>query len=356
MKKISLLENALYRADTGSQIKWRIGDEWYKIDDFNHEGLAETIVSDMMKKSNVERFAVYAPERIKYRGRTYAGCVSPNFLNQGERLIEATLALEGEYEAMMPRSITEFAELVKEKTALFDFPVYLAKMYALDQITLNTDRHYANIAILDTDAGYDYAPIFDNGRSFGLDDKLWMDGKSAEQIADSLRPRLYFAGFDKQTEEIEELAGGRKLILSYTKEDLRKTLDRCAVVYPDEILYRAEQIFGIQMQKHIEYFECTEKEEKLDEIKRELMQKSFGDCQFSIKNSVIEMRSPYDPEIAFYIDVKRNITPCKNGNQVSDDILLFKHNAMWQVYHELYLRLNEKAENREIRIERGQER
>lgn len=33
----------------GTQSKWKIGDYWYKIDDFNHEGLSETIVAEILK-------------------------------------------------------------------------------------------------------------------------------------------------------------------------------------------------------------------------------------------------------------------------------------------------------------------
>lgn len=73
MIKINFLEDLFYKANTGSQPKWIINNIWYKADDFNHEGLAETICSDMLKKSNVERFAIYDPELIQYRGKTLTG-------------------------------------------------------------------------------------------------------------------------------------------------------------------------------------------------------------------------------------------------------------------------------------------
>lgn len=89
MIKINFLEDLFYKANTGSQPKWIINNIWYKADDFNHEGLAETICSDMLKKSNVERFAIYEPELIQYRGKILTGCKSENFLRPGERLVES---------------------------------------------------------------------------------------------------------------------------------------------------------------------------------------------------------------------------------------------------------------------------
>lgn len=44
MRKISRLDKLKNLDVHGTQAKWKIGNTWYKADDFNHEGLAETIV------------------------------------------------------------------------------------------------------------------------------------------------------------------------------------------------------------------------------------------------------------------------------------------------------------------------
>ena len=94
MKKITNIDKLMNLNVHGTQPKWKIGTAWYKADDFNHEGLAETIVSDMLQKSNVRRYAVYEPELIQYNGKVVTGCKSEHFLKPEEKLIEATTLVD----------------------------------------------------------------------------------------------------------------------------------------------------------------------------------------------------------------------------------------------------------------------
>ncbi len=54
----------------GNQEKWLEGGRWYKLDQFGYEGLAETLVSVLLKRSNIEadtpfRFVRYRMERMR---------------------------------------------------------------------------------------------------------------------------------------------------------------------------------------------------------------------------------------------------------------------------------------------------
>lgn len=57
-----------------NQEKWRDGNRWYKLDQFGYEALAETIISRLLERSNIEEdtlfhFTRYRMERMNVHGR-----------------------------------------------------------------------------------------------------------------------------------------------------------------------------------------------------------------------------------------------------------------------------------------------
>ena len=78
-----------YRSSKGNQLKWKSGGYWYKADQNGYEGLSEYVVSNLLQRStlNKEKITVYETEEIRYRKRTYRGCKSRDFLQEGESLI-----------------------------------------------------------------------------------------------------------------------------------------------------------------------------------------------------------------------------------------------------------------------------
>ncbi len=78
----------------GNQEKWYDGEtnSWYKLDQFGYESLAETLISEILMESNIESgtpftFVRYGMARLQVHGRKRAGCVSKNFLKDGESII-----------------------------------------------------------------------------------------------------------------------------------------------------------------------------------------------------------------------------------------------------------------------------
>lgn len=340
MKEITLRDSIFNKASSGSQNKWHIDNLWYKIDDYNYEGLSETIVSDILAKSNVKKYGKYIPETIKYKGKNYTGCISEHFLKKGERLLETNFLLKKANIDSNTMEINSFVDFIKEKTGLNDFDKYLCKMIELDMITLNTDRHFSNIAVIKKGLEYDYAPFFDQGRCFALRDDFWKDSNDPEKIIENIYPRLYSGSFENQTKEIEELAGGRQLVLQYGKNDLIKTLDKCATVYPDEILKRAEKMFMYQMDKHIGYFKNKEKTVTLANIKEKL---ETEDLSVSVvqKEDCVIVKPNYNTEIEFLIDSHKNVIPLKNGVSVPDEDLIFNYESVYNLYKYIYYMFHE---------------
>lgn len=74
-----------------NQEKWLDNGRWYKLDLFGYEGLAETVTSSLLAKTNVEalgfRYVTYRMERLEAHRKTRNGCSSANFLRPGESIL-----------------------------------------------------------------------------------------------------------------------------------------------------------------------------------------------------------------------------------------------------------------------------
>ena len=67
----------------GDQPKWQMNGKWYKADHMGYEALAEVLVSQLLKQSNVPNFVEYKPVLIQYQGKEIPGCASKTF---GEKM------------------------------------------------------------------------------------------------------------------------------------------------------------------------------------------------------------------------------------------------------------------------------
>ena len=72
----------------GDQPKWQLKGKWYKADHMGYEALAEVVVSQLLKQSNVPDFVEYEPVWIhQYKEKDLPGCVSKNFRAKDEMLV-----------------------------------------------------------------------------------------------------------------------------------------------------------------------------------------------------------------------------------------------------------------------------
>lgn len=76
------------QSSKGNQLKWENTGTWYKADYTGYEGLAEYMISHLLKKSTLaeNEFVCYDLEKIKYGSVIYNGVKSKNFLNEDENL------------------------------------------------------------------------------------------------------------------------------------------------------------------------------------------------------------------------------------------------------------------------------
>ncbi|MBR1686337.1 MAG: hypothetical protein IJ708_14475 [Clostridia bacterium] len=156
----------------GTQVKYKKDDYWYKLDNRGREGYCEYLVSKLLTFTDLDpkEYILYDQGRINGR----SGCRSKNYLHEGEEFItiyrmyynefgrnlaQYTAAMES-----MEERIEYVTGFVKESTGV-DPTEYFRKVFTLDRITLNEDRHFNNLALLYSEDGYRCAPIFDNGIS-----------------------------------------------------------------------------------------------------------------------------------------------------------------------------------------------
>lgn len=166
----------------GNQLKWKLGDQWYKADHMGYEGLSEVLVSRLLHKTELKYpFVEYHPVEIAYKGQKLLGCRSNNFLKENQKLIPLEKLYRQNTGRSLALSLVEFPEVpnrirytveqVEKYTGLHDFGKYLTAMLELDAFFLNEDRHTNNIAVLyDTEKDcYELSPIFDQGLSLLAD-------------------------------------------------------------------------------------------------------------------------------------------------------------------------------------------
>lgn len=165
----------------GNQLKFNVDNKWYKADYFGYEGAAEYICSEILVYSNISSYVSYELNEINYNSKIFNGCVSDNFLSSGynlittERLFESNTGkkLEELLAGKEPEEMIEYyVDAVKEMTGLSYFGEYLTYLLELDELVLNEDRHFHNIAVIEKDSEYYYCPIFDNGAAFLSDTRL----------------------------------------------------------------------------------------------------------------------------------------------------------------------------------------
>ena len=148
------------QSSKGNQLKWENKGIWYKADYTGYEGLAEYMISHLLKKSTLaeNEFTCYDLEKIKYGTVIYNGVKSKNFLSEDwqiitlERLFKRFFG-ESLYKALYripehEERLHFLVQQVERMTGLQKFGIYMNKLLTIDALFLNEDRHTHNIAVL----------------------------------------------------------------------------------------------------------------------------------------------------------------------------------------------------------------
>ena len=254
------------QSSKGNQLKWENEGIWYKADYTGYEGLAEYMISHLLKKSTLteNEFVCYNLEKIKYGTVIYNGVTSKNFLSEDWQIITLERLFRNFFGESLYKSLYKIPEhkerlqflvqQVERMTGLRNFGIYINKLLTIDAFFLNEDRHTHNIAVLMNGKGdYVYCPIFDNGA--GLLSDTTMDyplSGDVYALMDSVQSKTICGEFDEQL-DISEALYKTNLKFQFTKKDVTELLAD-AEDYSDEIRNRVEMIIFAQMQKYTYLF------------------------------------------------------------------------------------------------------
>ncbi|NDO18152.1 hypothetical protein FMM68_00500 [Lachnospiraceae bacterium MD329] len=233
----------------GNQEKWFDAEtnQWYKLDQFGYEALSETIISILLEKSNIEKdtpftFVRYEPVRVVVHNRERTGCVSDNFLKEGQSVITINHLLSRVLGCSLKdkllsltsdkKRIAYLAEATKDYTGLDYFGEYLTLLFEIDSLFLNDDRHLNNIAVIKSGGKYDYCPIFDNGAGLISDTRLSPMDIEPKALISSLRARPFNMSFTRQMNTARALYGKQLSMPALKRDDIMEHLMPILEFYP----------------------------------------------------------------------------------------------------------------------------
>lgn len=250
------------RSSKGNQLKWVYEGTWYKADFTGYEGLTEYMVSHLLKYSDLleEDYILYDTEEIQYGNVKYCGCKSRDFLPEGWQLFTLERLFQNFYGESLYKSIYHITSLenrvrflveqTERITGLENFGEYLSKLFTIDALFLNEDRHTHNIAVLLDMAGkYHYCPIFDNGGALLSDTSMdYPQGGELYTMLDSVKSKTICQSFDEQLEVVERLYG-QVLHFNFDRKKIEMLLE-VERYYPEEVKKRVETILLEQRRKY----------------------------------------------------------------------------------------------------------
>lgn len=252
-----IIESAMH-SSKGNQPKWCVKNIWYKADHMGYEGLAEVVVSRLLKYSNITNFVEYNPVKIEYGYHCRSGCYSKNFLEKGYELIPLE-RLHRLYKGKgLSKKLKELSDtkskieytvdFVQSVTDLKNFGEYLTAMLEIDALFLNEDRHTNNIAVIRNPETnhFTLCPYFDMGLSLLSDlDEFWLEGDTENHIKRvSAKP---FGSFDLQVKAAQDLYG-KQLKTCFTENNLNEIFDDLREYYNESIVKRVKFIIIKQSQ------------------------------------------------------------------------------------------------------------
>ena len=265
MREINLnladLEPIQGHTSKGDQPKWQKDGYWYKADHMGYESLAETVVSRLLKKSNVPNFVSYEPVKIIYGDKLLNGCESKNFRGHSDMLIPFERLHRAHFGLGLARSLTQLYEpedkidytvrFIESATGLTDVGQYLTMMLQLDAFILNEDRHTNNLAVIrdEKSLAFKLCPVFDQGLSLLSDLNDYPLDADMYQLIEKVQAKPFDPSFDNQMEAAMNLYGSQ-LELYFTRHDIRDALNDFNGMYAPEIIDRVQRVLFEQMRKY----------------------------------------------------------------------------------------------------------
>ena len=221
----------------GNQEKWQENGRWFKLDMFGYEGLAETVTSALLVRTNIAelrfRYVTYRMERLEVHGRTRNGCSSADFLQAGESILTlADLLRKGvgsDWQMQVKRlpnmqaKIKWMVEQTERLTGLDRFGAYLTALFEADMLFGNEDRHLNNIAVLRRGEEFDYCPMFDFGAGLLSNVRDYPMDVEPKALLSQLRAQPMNTQFTRQVHAAQAIYGAQ-IRCDFSRDDAASAL------------------------------------------------------------------------------------------------------------------------------------
>ena len=104
------------QSSKGNQLKWENESIWYKADYTGYEGLAEYVISHLLKYTNLneDEYVLYEPEQIKYKRQIYNGVRSRAFIDEDWQIITLERLFKNVYNESLTSVLWHMSD-VKER-------------------------------------------------------------------------------------------------------------------------------------------------------------------------------------------------------------------------------------------------
>ena len=250
------------QSSKGNQLKWENEGIWYKADYTGYEGLAEYVISHLLKLTNLNEgeYVLYEPEQIKYKRQIYNGVRSRTFIDEDWQIITLERLFKNVYNESLTSVLWHMSDVkerleflvnaIKNITGLNNWGGYICRLFTIDAFFLNEDRHMHNIAVLMNGKGeYKYCPVFDNGAGILSDTTMdYPMEQDIYQMISEVKSKSVSQDFDEQLDVAENLYG-QNLQFLFTKKNVSDIVNN-ADMYPLEERKRVELIIYSQMNKY----------------------------------------------------------------------------------------------------------
>ena len=244
------------QSSKGNQLKWENESIWYKADYTGYEGLAEYVISHLLKYTNLneDEYVLYEPEQIKYKRQIYNGVRSRAFIDEDWQIITLERLFKNVYNESLTSVLWHMSDVkerleflvnaIKNITGLNNWGEYICRLFTIDAFFLNEDRHMHNIAVLMNGKGeYKYGAglLSDTTMDYPMEQDIY-------QMISEVKSKSVSQDFDEQLDVAENLYG-QNLQFLFTKKNVSDIVNS-ADMYPLEERKRVELIIYSQMNKY----------------------------------------------------------------------------------------------------------
>ena len=232
----------------GNQEKWCDSNYWYKLDQFGYESLTETLTSQILDKSNIEKetpfsFVKYSMTIVNVHKYDRVGCISRNFLKENQSIITVNTLLSKYLGKPLKQKLNNLSsdrmrikylvDAVKDCTRLYDFGQYLTLLFEIDSLILNDDRHLNNIAVIEENGKFKYCPIFDNGAGLLSNLQILRPDIMPKSLMRLLRASPFDMTFNRELKTVREMFGEVLYIPEFKKDEIIEMLYPLLEYYPN---------------------------------------------------------------------------------------------------------------------------